>query len=498
MPKMQEQENPMLLGTGWNSNAANLSVIGILLTAIYCIRHNNWLRWLIVLVLLLYLTPLNGVFSLFTSPTYTRWAYALTLFLIIPSLIFIDRGERIKLWQLALYIGLAISFVGIHYLYSNWGILKTGNWHFERIDYADNAIILFMFALSMVLLIVFYKKQTPQRLLACLCVFSCIYFPLRTWMVTDSYYKLTLERGQETKAKIGYIDKYVLHNSLPYKKDKGFEYRTDFITQDINIYQNLALLKNRPSVESYVSSCYHFSREILSTADTLNTPGYSHPNYNIDAFDALMSVKEFVEYNDPNRVSTLVFPRGKVLLSNTGYTIYANPHYIPMGFAYDTYINSSIVDSLKANPLKSNIPLQLLANLSIEQQDEAEISKYINKGTIYQGNDLDSLVDARCLITCHQFRGSASGFTASIDNPKDGIVFFSVPASKGFKAYVDGKPTKIFKTNLGLSSIIVNKGQHQIQFSYFPPGLRLGCILSLVALLCGAACFFQHHYYGKH
>ena len=497
-PKMQEQENPMLLGTGWNSNAVNLSVIGMLLAIIYCIRHNDWMRWLTLIIFIFYISPLNGAFSLFTNSTYTRWAYAFTLFLILPSLKFLDNKEKIRLRHLIIYVCIAIGFVGIHYLYSNLGHLMNNQWNYHTIDYTDNAIIISVFIFSLILLYIFYRHQTSQRLLLCLCMFSCIYFPLRTWMVTDSYYRLTYPKDKLQGNKMGYIDRYVLHNDFPRAKDDVFKYRTDFITQDNNIYQNLALLKNRPSVESYISSCYHYSRDILSTSDTLITSGFSHPYYNIDAFDALMSVKEFVEYHDPQRITALDFPRGEVAISNPDYTIYNNSHYIPMGFVYDSYINIETIDSLRTSIPKENIPLQILANLSIESQDEQELAKYLRKGQILKEANIDSLVNARRQICCKAFKGTSSGFTAFIDNPKDGVVFFSVPASKGFSAYVDGEPTKIFKTNYGLSSIIVRKGRHNIQFTYFPPGLKFGGTISLIALLCALLCHAYSLSHNRH
>ena len=163
-----------------------------------------------------------------------------------------------------------------------------------------------------------------------------------------------------------------------------------------------------------------------------------------------------------------------------------------MGFVYDSYIPSLIIDSIASTSPQSNIPLQLLANLSIEKEDEAEISKYLPKGKTYMGNDLDSLVNVRRQIACHQFSGNSKGFTASINTPKDAVVFFSVPYSKGFTAYVDGLPKKIYKTNRGLSSIVVKNGSHQIEFTYCPPGFQLGCIISLIALICFILCYYYH------
>ena len=66
--------------------------------------------------------------------------------------------------------------------------------------------------------------------------------------------------------------------------------------------------------------------------------------------------------------------------------------------------------------------------------------------------------------------------------PKKNLLFFSVLSDKGFTAYVDGTPTTIYPANMGLSAIMVEQGDHKIEFKYFPPGLHEGLILTIIGL----------------
>jgi uncharacterized membrane protein YfhO len=63
------------------------------------------------------------------------------------------------------------------------------------------------------------------------------------------------------------------------------------------------------------------------------------------------------------------------------------------------------------------------------------------------------------------------------------LLFTSIPYDEGWAVKVDGKPvekTKLLNTFIG---VILPVGDHQIQFSYVPPGFSAGCVISLVALL---------------
>ena len=69
----------------------------------------------------------------------------------------------------------------------------------------------------------------------------------------------------------------------------------------------------------------------------------------------------------------------------------------------------------------------------------------------------------------------------NINLPKDKILFLSIPYSNGWKAYINGVETEILKANIGFSAIIVQAGKHDIYFKYETPGIKLGCMCSVLS-----------------
>ena len=55
--------------------------------------------------------------------------------------------------------------------------------------------------------------------------------------------------------------------------------------------------------------------------------------------------------------------------------------------------------------------------------------------------------------------------------------------SDGWKAFVDGKETDIFKVNEAFLGIAVEEGEHNIEFKYTTPYLKVGTIFSIIGVL---------------
>ena len=70
---------------------------------------------------------------------------------------------------------------------------------------------------------------------------------------------------------------------------------------------------------------------------------------------------------------------------------------------------------------------------------------------------------------------------ASMANP--GLLALSDAYYPGWKAYVDGKETPIYPTDVALRSIYVGPGEHAITFEYDPASFRIGWMISVAALL---------------
>jgi len=59
------------------------------------------------------------------------------------------------------------------------------------------------------------------------------------------------------------------------------------------------------------------------------------------------------------------------------------------------------------------------------------------------------------------------------------FLFFSETYLPWWKAYVDGAPTNVYKTNHGFQGIVVPRGKHKVEFVYEPQGFVFGKYLSL-------------------
>lgn len=69
-------------------------------------------------------------------------------------------------------------------------------------------------------------------------------------------------------------------------------------------------------------------------------------------------------------------------------------------------------------------------------------------------------------------------FSGKIQTDQQKVVCMTIPYSKGWTALVDGKKTKIYKTNGMYMGVMVEKGKHQIELHYVTPGIRIGAVLS--------------------
>lgn len=490
MPKLSEGPNPYLhVVNNWSGPAVALPVAGCFFTLVYVVKRKDWLSLLLGLCLLLYLTPLNGIFTLFTSVTYVRWGYAFCLFSILATLNVIDKGDY-KSKDFKRYLLLSLAVIVAYYAANSvWFFkrhLSVGEF-LDEVDWPFNLANLVLFAISLACLYSFVKTRKTKVLAWGIVVCVALQFSTST-----GSRELSTCKSNEFLSVIDREHKVIfLDNSHP-EESRPFTHRSDLV---LGKYKNMSLLTDQPSVGSW-SSCINKSiSPLILSADTSKTSIRMQfaPTCNRTSFDALMSVKEIqIYYNDPLLATMKPAPiDGKRLKAHQpNVDIYAFDYYIPMGFTYDSYMDAREIYRLDtAKAVRMDIPLQLLAHLWVDSCDTAVAAKYMRRGTMTTHLSIDSVCRERRKQVCDRFEGDTHGFSAHVDMKKANLLFFSVPADPGFKATVDGKPTRILKANLGLSAIVVDKGRHHIRFEYTPEGLKAGAMISLLALLIALAVF---------
>lgn len=67
--------------------------------------------------------------------------------------------------------------------------------------------------------------------------------------------------------------------------------------------------------------------------------------------------------------------------------------------------------------------------------------------------------------------------------PTDQILVMSENYYPGWKAFVDGKETKIYRANYTFRAITVPQGKHDIKFEYQPESLKTGIMISIFSLI---------------
>jgi uncharacterized membrane protein YfhO len=86
--------------------------------------------------------------------------------------------------------------------------------------------------------------------------------------------------------------------------------------------------------------------------------------------------------------------------------------------------------------------------------------------------------------------------TGTVDSPKEGVLFLSIPYSPGWTARVDGEPVQTVRVNTTYTGVPVESGKHSVVLTYMTPGLVPGIIASVVALLAFAVVRLMRFYQG--
>ncbi|MBR5087581.1 MAG: YfhO family protein [Muribaculaceae bacterium] len=438
MPKVVEGRTIFVSeGSDSFSNEASIAVFGLSLAFVYVWRHRDWLSSLLLLYLLLYLSPLNGIFTLFTNPLYTRWAYALTIIIVLCTVRVLDERRDVKRGVVSYSIVASV----IVFAFVAKVIIVNG----LQISIPRFLALIALFLIGIAAIVMWSMKKISLRWLK-VSIVACVIVQIWLFMLnlgTDSAWVNGLKNNVE-------------------QGSGEVTCRTDFRNGKSFLTYNAGLLRNRASVQSYHSVITKDVDVFLRTyTKDFWAKNKLRANIHQDELDALLSVKEIYEMDSTGNVAKR-----------------ENKFFIPMGFAYDKYLLSSDFYKMRDDSL-FNLPLIMLSAMVVD----GNYCDSMERCDIYEPLNIDSLVAKRREYTTTDFKGNSRGFTAKIDLPSTRMVFFSIPYSKGFTARVDGKDVPIYKANWCMMALKIAQGKHSISVEYFPPGLKTGAFISIVGLL---------------
>ncbi|MBK9331536.1 MAG: hypothetical protein IPM96_03785 [Ignavibacteria bacterium] len=141
--------------------------------------------------------------------------------------------------------------------------------------------------------------------------------------------------------------------------------------------------------------------------------------------------------------------------------IYENNNFIPKVFF--------------ADEVKVESDINILNNIRDMNFNPYEIA-YTEKELPVKIDKPDSAVNARLIkgdIHSMEYEVNASGNNL--------VVFSEIYIPFGWKAYIDGNPTYIYKTDYFLRSVVVPQGKHKVEFRYEPEVYFAGKSISMAA-----------------
>lgn len=504
----------------WASLGGWLPLFGMVGTVTWLLsqKKGTWLRRLLGILIVIALIPgLNSVFSLFNITYYARWFYMPLLMMSLATALSLEDTEvnwdiawkwvfsitltitavfgltpTVKdgaIVKLGLYTDSSVVYNIIHRIGEKLGLASTtssgsiGNYYDLRFWITCLIAIAALLALKSLLPVIKAKKSTMFKpIIAFVCIFSV------------AYSAFFVASGQSHSYD---IDDLMIEDMIEGKVELDIE---DDGFARIDVYEGI---DNTGLYLGYSSINFFHSIVPAGITDFYNFCGIprsvnSHPDTKQPAIRSLLSVKYIL---DPEINSSKTFGDEKSDTCMPGYTfcgeqndykIYKNDNYIPMGFAYEYYMDENTAKA----PGATNASNMMLKALLVEDEDIEYISKYLKNltddyyyGSYEPGKDSILFTELRYANDCKKLKDSAvssfsyttNSFSAKSNYDTSRVVFFSVPFSEGWSAYVNGTETPIVKANKGFMAIVVPAGVCNIEFRYETPGLFIGIVITVFA-----------------
>ncbi len=468
----------------WSSLGGWLPLFGMIgVFAFTGAKKGHWLKRLICTSFVFAMFPvLNSSFSALTQSYYARWFYMPILAMSLATVMAIEQRDIDfkSAFKWVTFITLAIALViGFFPQKDKQGNLVFGLYtnapdktYMYRFFVTCAIALVAIFACFLIFKIISKRGRGFTNLaVTFVCVFSIIYavvfintgkqhsHNVQNVMIdslieadveldgdSDRFRIDTYDCPDNTGVFLGYQSVNAFHSIVPASVVEFYEYVGESRT-----------VASRPDIKN------HGIRNLLSVRYLL-----SHKNQS-----------SFVEDN-----GTTKMPGYAIYGTDSGYEIYENINYIPMGFSYDSYISRAECDSYGTDKRA----LMMLKAIVLEEEQIQKYSSMLNhfsEDALFDNEATANDCKERSEHSAESFAYTNTGFTSDFNSEKNTLVFFSVPYAEGWSATVNGRHVEIEKVNIGFMAVAVEAGENRIEFTYRTPGLYYGIIYSIV----GAAIF---------
>ena len=457
--------------SNWMTRATYIPVFGVAfaLALFFKKGRNKWLKILTVASVICIINPaISLVYNAFSS-TYTRYAYAMILFMILATVTFMeDYDEKIAKKStyatIACFSILIIGFYGASFIFSNHSSImyvlqgpESGTALGTQYRFFALAAAIPMYAC---LIGYVHSKGLQKRILPVLAVvitiYGCAYsvMNLESDDLLDYYAESSIDL--ETQ-----VEKYYVNRP---NVDDGRDYRIDASKH----CRNYAYVMRKPSISIFESVRSNYSHEMTKYLNMYSGDVSSYPTGTENETRTLFGVKYYYDLYPEDKAPV---PEGfSYIKTDNGVGVYQNDNFMGMGFSYDSYITRSDFDKIaETSDYLGDIMLNALV---VEDKDEAFVSGILEpyrEGYICENR-----------IVPEEFATDSGGFSTTFRSDKPEVVYISLPYEKiGWEAEINGKDAEFIRANVGCVAVKIQPGESVITFRYTSPAKKFGLTVSL-------------------
>lgn len=331
--------------------------------------------------------------------------------------------------------------------------------------------------------------------------------------VADAFYSLNYETawtsGEAAAAAGAKSATEELLAKIPEKEQDFF--RVEKMYEDVSVW-NDSLLQNYSGV-SYYNTTYNkyivrFVRELWPDTMYMKKLGTNYVTYRNDGLNMRMANLLGIRYILTDRETGVDLPGfEKIAETADGHALYRNESDTGFGTLYRTAVPESQIKDLDTEARQELLEHAVILSdedaeaAGIEEaeaipgSDESshsfgsEIKPYKSNKALPQEMRDNSCIEADAKSTAvrsqvHVAKGASDGeYSAEVQSEGNGILLLPIAFDSGWKAYIDGKQSKLYCADFGFMGIVIPNGEHTVQITYHTPMLHMGLALTI----CGAA-----------
>ncbi|MBR5116924.1 MAG: YfhO family protein, partial [Lachnospiraceae bacterium] len=415
-------------------------------------RRRDWRKTLFITCAVIAVVPFfNAAFSLFNNHYYARWFYMPILFMAMVTAQQLERGQNTDL-----KLGAVLSVILFLFMLTV-ALLPSKNSEGEIVylNMTDNPSMFWNqvkatgFLLVLLVLIVYLVNGRARKMIAFFAatIIACV---LSTMTVLHNGAGLINDFGM-TEWKMQMLD------TRPELEDGTF-----FRVETDSTSTNYEMAWGLPTIHCFLSTVPSEIFGFYYGMCGIERGVESDAPMSRVGLRAILSARYYLEntgVNDSGEFAEGSGMAGYVFSDDQNdFAIYENKNCIPMGFTYHYYVRESVFDTVT----KSDADRMMVKAVVLSDKDAERYGSLMNELPDSEITEVmsDEVFTMECTerkqTACTRFETDTHGFTATTANlPEENLVFFAVPAAKGFTASLDGRKTKIIRADYGMMAIDV-------------------------------------------